>query len=218
MALTTYAELQSSIADLLNRQDLASAIPTFISLAEAQISRDVRHWQMENRATATLRNQYLTRPYDWVETIRLVILGNGTKPLEFLSSAAMDDRRSNSNDVAGEPKYYRHIENQFEVFPTPAENTSAELVYVQKIPALSNTATSNWLLSAAPDVYLYGALIHSAPYLDEDARVAVWAQLYSAAVLRLNNESDTSKYSGSSLSMRVKGLDTSKSANYWVDR
>ena len=218
MALTTYAELQSSMADFLNRQDLATAIPTFISLAEAQISRDIRHWQMENRATATLDDQYLTRPGDWVETIRLVMLGNGTRPLQFLSTAAMDERRGNSDNVAGEPRYYRHIENQFEVFPSPNADTSAELVYFQKIPALSDEATSNWLLSAAPDVYLYGALIHSAPYLAEDSRVAVWAQLYSAAVLRLNQESDAAKYSGTGLGMRVKGLDTSRSANYWRDR
>jgi hypothetical protein len=70
-------------------------------------------------------------------------------------------------------------------------------------------------MSTAPDVYLYGSLLHSAPYLAEDARVAVWAQLYSAAVKRLNEESDSAKYSGTGLGMRVKGLDTSRSANYW---
>lgn len=218
MALSTYAELKSSIADFLNRQDLTATIPTFISLAEAQLSRDVRHWRMENRATATLNNQYLTRPADWVETIRLVMLGNGTRPLQYLSTAAMDERRGNSADVAGEPRYYRHIENQFEVFPSPDSNTSAELVYTQKIPELSDSTASNWLLGVAPDVYLYGSLLHSAPYLAEDQRVGVWAQLYSAGVKRLNEESDQAKYSGSGLGMRVKGLDTGRSANYWRDR
>jgi len=215
MALTNYTELKASMADFLNRQDLTAVIPTFISLAEAQMARDVRHWQMENRATATLNNQYLTRPGDWVETIRFTILGNGTRPLQFLSTAAMDERRASSDNVAGEPRFYRHIEDQFEVFPSPDSNASAELVYLQKIPALSDTATTNWLMSTAPDVYLYGSLLHSAPYLAEDARVAVWAQLYSAAVKRLNEESDSAKYSGTGLGMRVKGLDTSRSANYW---
>ena len=45
MAITTYAELKSSIANWLNRDDLTSVIPDFISLAEAQIARDVRHWR-----------------------------------------------------------------------------------------------------------------------------------------------------------------------------
>jgi len=37
MALTTYTELKSSLADWLNRSDLTSVIPDFISLAEAQM-------------------------------------------------------------------------------------------------------------------------------------------------------------------------------------
>lgn len=212
MALTNYTELKSSIADFLNRQDLTAVIPTFISLAEAQINRDVRHWQMENRATATLNDQYLTRPSDWVETIRFTVLSGGTNPLQFLSTAAMDQRRSNSDNVAGEPRYYSYVEDQFEVWPTPSEAVSTELVYKQKIPALSDSTTTNWLLSTAPDVYLYGSLLHSAPYLAEDPRVAVWAQLYSAAVQRLNEESDQSKYSGTGLTTRVRGLDTSGSS------
>ena len=37
MALTTYAELKTSVGDWLNRTDLAAAISDFVSLAEAQI-------------------------------------------------------------------------------------------------------------------------------------------------------------------------------------
>ena len=57
MALTNYSELKSSIADFLNRDDLTSVIPTFISLAEAQFARDLRHYKMENRATGTIDSQ-----------------------------------------------------------------------------------------------------------------------------------------------------------------
>jgi hypothetical protein len=45
MALTTYAELKTSIADFLNRDDLTSAIPDFITLAEADMQRRVKHWR-----------------------------------------------------------------------------------------------------------------------------------------------------------------------------
>ena len=43
MAITTYAELQSAITDFLNRDDLDAKAPTFISLAESNLSRDIRH-------------------------------------------------------------------------------------------------------------------------------------------------------------------------------
>lgn len=204
MALTTYSGLQTSIADFLNRDDLASIIPTFISLAESQINRDIRHWKMESRSTITLAAEYVDLPADWVETISLNA-GN-TKPIKLASREAIADKRINSEDVSGTPKFYAHIAGKIELYPTPDESYTGELLYYAKIDALSDSNTSNWLLSDNPDVYLYGALIHSSPYLQEDARVSVWAQLYSAAIQKVNAASEAARMSGSGLTMKNRGL------------
>jgi hypothetical protein len=206
MALTNYAELKSSIADFLNRDDLTSVIPTFISLAEAQFARDLRHYKMENRATGTIDSQFMTKPGDWLQTIRINITTSNTRPLDLLSAQAMVDKRANHLDVTGIPRYYRHSENQFEFFPTPDGSYGVELLYYQRVPALSDSETTNWLLTEAPDAYLYGSLLHSAPYLSDDQRTAVWAQLFGAAVQRLNQSSDEATHSGSGLVMRNRGL------------
>ena len=116
MAISTYSELQSSMADFLNRSDLTSVIPTFIALGEARMNRDIRHWQMENRASTTIDGQYLTKPSDWVETIRLHLTGQNTSAMDLLSTQAMADKRQGAENVAGKPKYYAHSEGQFEVF------------------------------------------------------------------------------------------------------
>ncbi len=70
MALSTYTELKSSLADWLNRSDLTSVIPDFISLAEAQIERQLRTRQMIVRATASFAAaaEYGTVPDDFLET------------------------------------------------------------------------------------------------------------------------------------------------------
>lgn len=206
MAITTYSELQSSIADYLNRGDLTSVIPTFIDLAEAQINRDVRHWQMENRATTTFDGRYATRPSDWVSTQRMHLTGGNTTAMTLISQQAMAEKRMSENNVSGTPLFYSHSESQFELYPTPDQSYTAEVLYYQKVPALSDSNTSNWLLAYAPDVYLYGALIHSAPYLAEDGRASVWASMYQAAVDKLNLQSETSKTSGAGLKLRVRGL------------
>ena len=213
--LTTYAGLKAAVSDWLSNEQLTAIVPTFIALAESQINRDVRHWRMENRATSTMTTQYLARPDDWVETIRLKSTGSGTMPLQYLSGMAMDERRASSENVAGEPRYYRHVETQFEVWPSPSSSVDVELIYFQKLPELSGSNATNWLLLNAPDVYLYGALVAASPYLGDDARVAVWAQMYATSVLKLNEESEKAKYSGSGLSMRVKGLDTGRSRNQY---
>lgn len=206
MAISTFAELKTAIADFLNRDDLTSTIPTFIALAEAQINRDIRHYEMENRATAELSSQYLDRPSDWVETIRLHVTSGGTRVLNLLSRASMADKRQGAENATGEPGFYCHSERGFEVFPTPDGTYTTELLYYQKITALSDSNTSNWLLSDHPDVYLYGSLLHSAPYLAEDQRIAVWAQLYSAAIQRINQSGEDASFSGSGLTLKVRGL------------
>ena len=207
MALTNYTGLKTSIADFLNRDDLTSVIPDFVALAEAQINRDVRHWRMEARTSGQQdpADEYMQIPADWVETIRLHLTGTGTSVVNLVSRDAMADKRAAQENAAGTPRMYTHANGQFQLFPTPDATTNFELLYYQKIPSLI-TNTDNWLLLEAPDVYLYGALLHSAPYLAEDARVAIWAQLYSAAIQRLNQTSEDAMFSGSGLTLKVRGL------------
>jgi hypothetical protein len=207
MAITNYTNLQTTIADFLNRDDLTSVIPVFIQLAEAQMNRDVRHWQMETRSSGqqSAGDQYMQIPADWMETVRFHVTGGGTSPLDLISRAAMQDKRAGAEDTSGTPRYYCHADGQFELYPTPDADTDVELLYIAKIPDLATNST-NWLLTDAPDAYLYGSLLHSAPYLQEDARVAVWAQMYSAAVARLNEASEQARYSGSGLTLKVRGL------------
>jgi hypothetical protein len=208
MAITNYTNLQTTIADFLNRDDLTAVIPTFIQLAEAQINREIRHWQMEARVSGqqSAGDQYMQIPNDWLETIRLHLTGSGTSAVTMTSRAAMADIRAKNEDISNvAPYYYTHADGQFELYPTPVEDTDFELLYYQKIPDLATNST-NWLLTDAPDVYLYGSLIHSAPYLAEDARVAVWAQMYSAAVQNVNSASEKARYSGSGMTLKVRGL------------
>jgi len=207
MALSNYTGLKASIADFLNRDDLTSVIPDFITLAEAQINRDIRHFKMEARSSGqqSSGDEYMQVPSDWIETIRLHLTGSGTTVVNLVSRDAMADKRAANENATGTPRMYTHADGQFQLYPTPSVDTDFELLYYQKVPSLSSNS-DNWLLLEAPDVYLYGALLHSAPYLAEDQRVAVWAQMYSAAVARLNEYSDQARYSGSGLTLKVRGL------------
>ena len=208
MALSNFTALKASIADFLNRDDLTAVIPDFISLAEAQINRDVRHWKMEARSSGqqSSADEYMQIPADWVETIRLHLTGTGTAAVYLISRDAMADKRQKNEDVSGTVMSSTHADAQFQLYPTPSADTDFELLYIQKLDALSVTNSDNWRLLEAPDVYLYGALLHSAPYLAEDQRVAIWAQMYSAAVQRLNEVSEDARFSGSGLKLKIRGL------------
>lgn len=193
MALTTYAELQSAIADFLNRDDLTSVIPTFITLAEARISRDLRHWKQEKRVTTSANERYENLPNDVIE-IRQVQLTAGGR-ISSISSAEMEDRRA-ANDTGGKPKYMRLTADQIEFYPTPDASYEISMLYYGRIPALSNLEPDNWLLRDAPDVLLYGALVQAAPYLGEDQRIAIWSGLYQSGVDALNIENEKARVAG----------------------
>ena len=57
MSIINYTDLQSQIADFLNRDDLVGD-PDFITLAEADMNRRLRHWRMETRSRALLDTRY----------------------------------------------------------------------------------------------------------------------------------------------------------------
>jgi len=203
MAIATYTELKTSIASWLNRDDLTSVIPDFISLAEAGINRDLRHYKMIERADATLDSRYVQMPADWMETVRFSITSGNTYRLELVSRDDMLEYRQKTADTSGRPRFYANIGDTIEVFPTPDADYTMQLQYYAKTPALSDSNASNWLLLDAPDVYLYGTLIQSAPYLQDDARTQTWAALYAAALQSLQKASDDTRFAGSGLRMRV---------------
>lgn len=204
MSISTYATLKSTIADFLLRSDLDAAIPTFIRLAETRIDRELRHWRQEKRSVAQLDTQYSAIPADFLRPIRLQITDAPTGEVAPISTAQMLQLRGDRDDLVGRPTNYVLTAGSLELYPTPDKTYNASLVYYGRVAALSDSNTTNWLLTEAPDAYLYGALIHTAPYLKEDPRVAVWGSLYTTAIDALNKTSEDAKFGGTGLVMRTK--------------
>lgn len=204
MALDTFANLKTAIATLLNRDDLTTAIPDFITMAEADMARKVRHWRMEtNNQAFTIDGRFEDLPDDWLETVRFSLSTDPAQELELLSLPMMQSYRY-QDSALGKPRYYAHVGGQFEFYPVPDDAYTGELVYLAKAPALSDSNTSNWILAAYPDAYLYGAALHSAPFLRDDERIVIWAEFYRNAIDRMNEDSNRAKWSGTGLRIRVR--------------
>jgi len=204
MSITTYAELQTVIADFLDRDDQTERIKTFIQLSEAEMSRKLRHWRMENRATAEIDGQYSAIPADFLEPIRLHLETGDYKALELISQGEMQSLRMRNLDTSGKPAFYALTQGELEVYPTPDGTYNLEMNYYAKIPALTTSNTTNWVLDNYPDAYLYGSLVHSAPFLGEDARMTTWAALFQSALNGIMAESDQAKFGGSGRRMKIR--------------
>ena len=201
--ITNYSTLQSTIADYLNRQDLTAQIPTFIQLAEADMNTRLRCREMIVRATTTNDDEFVRLPLDFLESINLQ-LTDGQSPLRFVTLDEADI--INKRQTYNAPTFYSLMNGAIELVPPPATGADVEIemVYYGKITALSDSNTSNWLLLKAPDVYLYGALVHAAPFLMDDQRISVFGSFYSQRIEALNDESQKSLHSGSPLVARTR--------------
>jgi len=204
MALTTYTELKASVADWLNRDDLTTEIPDFISLSEAQMERTLRTRQMLTRTTLTVDSEFETIPADFLETRALKLTStNPDTPLSFMTMDSLD-AEATTETGSGRPRFFGVVGTEFRFVPTPDASYTAEIVYFAKLSKLSSSVSTNFLLTSSPDAYLYGALLQAAPYLQDDARIQVWATLYERALNDLQVADDRGATSGGKLLIRAK--------------
>ena len=211
--IVDYASLQSAVIEYLARdQDatLISRIPTFIQLAEAKFNRQLFVRQMEQRATALVdlgssEPEFISLPADFQSMRRVRLSSVAGKPcLSFKSGTQLDEYRFGISDVAGPPRYFTVFGDEIELAPTPDAAYTVEMVYRRHIPPLAAN-DQNWLLTLAPDLYLYGALLESAPYIKEDVRIQTWGLGFSSALNELNNLGLTSTFNAGPMTVHVSG-------------
>ena len=180
MAISTYTELQAEIADWLNRDDLSVFIPDFIALAEATLNRTMRNTRMITSGTITATTLRVAVPTDMLEPVLLEVTSGGI-PLEQINVNQLIMLRKHRTRTAASPKFFALVGRNFELAPTPSGSTGLTLTYYQSIPPLASNST-NWLLTYNPDLYLYTALMHAAPFLKDDARVAVFNSMLTQQI------------------------------------
>lgn len=205
MPLSNYTELKSSVADWLNRADLTSQIPDFIALAEARFNRDLRLNAMLQRDTTVATSDYVELPSDWLEHVSVTVINGGTihRPLTYVTNEEFN--RLRHQNLTGSFRYYTIQEDNIALLPEmDAGSVSLEIFYYGKIPALSDSNTTNWLLTRAPDLYLYGALAAAEMYLANDERLPVWLANVEKIMDDLRMESERAKRSQGALAVRKR--------------
>ena len=183
MAISTYAELQTAIGDWLNRADLDQKIPDFIRLAESTLNDVLRQADMVTQSTGiTITAGRATLPTDALEVVYAQVGSTEDEPLEQVSPQQLTMLRRTRTRDAANPRFFAIIGRQIVVTPTPSSGT-LDLDYYQRIPALTSSNTTNWLLADAPHVYLYTSLLHATPFLMDDARYQVFQNTVSQQVM-----------------------------------
>jgi hypothetical protein len=188
MSLSTYADLKSAIATWVNRSDLTSVIPDFVVLTESDLRNDVRVQAMEQFASGTLTGETLAHPSRFIFARRLVV---GGVPFNYVSV----ERYQDLSYARAEDRVFTSIGQNLYILNGQAGDDYS-LIYTQAFAALSADGDTNWLLTYAPDVYLFGACKHAATYLASQTDEVRFTSLYNAAVARVSRQEQRAAYGG----------------------
>ena len=205
MALSTYAELKTGIANWLNRSDLTDEISDdFIKLVESEYNSKLRIRKMITSDTSfTIDSELETLPTGFLQVRDFFIVSGSAKySLTYMPPTQMDQTRGGS--TSGRPIVYTILGGNFRFAPTPDATYTATINYYKAIDALSDSTTTNYILTNHPGIYLYGSLYHAANFLGgiEPSKLQNWMQLYTTGMERLERNDREDEWSGSPLQSR----------------
>lgn len=202
MAITNYSELKTAVANSLARTDLTSQIPDFIALAEARLSRDLETRDQEKRAQATLTSgdEFTSLPTDLREVRQVKLNTDPNTVLEYMSPVALDNTYGGTG--TGRPQAFSIVGAELKLRPIPDSAYTAEIIYIGSLAALSDTVTTNQMLTRHPDAYLTGSLVEAYLYLMDDQRAQLYDQKFTRIIEEIRKDEERSHFGTGTLQIQ----------------
>jgi len=181
-----YTELEDTIVDWMDRQDIRDKIPAFIRLVTVDSSRELRIPTMENTVILPMYADGTSIiPGDLIETISVNYLSidtDGTVQERTTLNRASLHEYNNSREGEGSeavPDSFATSKNMFKVFPLPYSKDTVvnyratnktiighiEVTYYVLPTTINEPDEDNWILEISPEIYFYGGMMHSYRYV-----------------------------------------------------
>lgn len=205
MTIANYGDLKTAVANFMNRSDLTTRIPEFITLATARInygsdeppfqSDPLRIRAMEASDDLTISGQTVAIPARVVQVRRLYLNTNPVHAVKLVSPEIFWS--TGLSGGASTPTAFTIEGENFVFGPTPDTTYTGKLLSYKTFAALSDDADTNWLLTNHPGAYLYGSQMEAADYLfDQNMKQAMHAK-FVGVINALNLADKRDRYSGS---------------------
>lgn len=168
MTISNYSELLNTLGRWTKRGDLDNDAADLVMMGEARLNRSLKLLQMEETATVTISsgNDYAALPTGMLEPIDFYY----TDTEEQITKVNKIDRQRYRYS-SGKPSFYAVSKTL--LFDCVANATySPEMLFFKKWNIASDT--TNWLLTNAPDAYVYASLAEAIPFIKDDKRIALW--------------------------------------------
>ncbi len=183
MTISSYSDLQTAITNWTARSDFTSLYADWIMLAETDFNRKLRIRQMMVTQSTTPSSGQFDLPTDYLSYVKVTWIGSFRRELQYVHPSQFADRYPDA--PADTPRVFTVMGTTDSVGVVkimPTDTSAIDFTYYQKITSLSTSNTSNWLLSAHPDVYLAGALTEAYAYAKDYDQAAIWKTRRDALV------------------------------------
>ena len=206
MALSTYSELQATVANYLNRDDLATLIPTFITLTENRLNRELRVRANMVRATTTTTagQAFYDLPSDLIELRNITYDSDSqSHALRYLSPESVS--REYGTVLSGQPRAYTNLGNDLKLTPTPDAAYTISINYYSQLRSLSDNVTTNDVLAEYPSLYLFGSCLEGAIYLNDTDQANRFGSVFQKALDDVQRAEEAARYSGTVMTTSIQG-------------
>lgn len=174
----------------------------FLDLAGRGASQKLRVPAMEVRTTAVVIDGAVMIPENFLQ-LRALMGPNGDNihQLQYISWDKFLDLNNDKSQNFDEPRYFSRQGNKWYLYPAAKEGDSLIIHYYQNIPSLTLDAPVNWLITMAPQIYLYGGLSQLYSYTMDEERTAYWQTKYDTEVALVQSMADAAEYSGTRMTV-----------------
>jgi len=190
--MTTRDILQSDLQNYMIRNDYN--FDTLLRLCESRIRKDIRVRAMETTTDLTLSSATVAIPADFLAAIRMYLDTANNRSLDYIPPEVF--YKLTVYGQGGAPIAYTIEGTNFVFAPTPGDSPTAKLLYYAAFDALADPADTNWLLTNAYDIYLYGCLIEARAWINDDVQVQKWSAGYNTAKDALHMQENRSRRVG----------------------
>lgn len=140
-------------------------------------------------------------PTDYLEYIRVTDNASWKGTLKYLTpDQAQRWYPNQSTQASGFAEFFSIIGSSLYIYP--ATGNSIGLIYYQKIPALSASNTTNWLLAKLPNLYLRATLAWAAEFVKDKDEMATQGGLAASLAGSLNRSDMLGKYARAGITFR----------------
>ena len=181
--ITSYSTLLTEVASWLARSDLTAAIPGFVQNFEEDFLGDPENhapW-MESALSVAVSNNAAALPTDYLG-LRIAYF-SGYPALKRISLEQLYGRYPRGGGTSGVTCHISRNRSSFEFGPEGASGTLLGTYYAKPTVLRSYAtggadAVAHFLIVNAPQLCLYGSLLHAEPFLKNDDRVMLWKAAY----------------------------------------